>query len=336
MIRILVCVVLLAWPAAAQTGEAAAPLRGIRLIVPFAPGGATDTLARLVAEPLGRRLGQAVAVENRAGAGGLIAGEACARAAPDGLTLCIGSSATHSVLPLQMPERVGANPAGFTPISRFGEEAGVLVVGHAHPAADLTDLLDWARGQAVVPVGVSGTTGASYLMTRQIGIRTGLRLEPVLYRGGAQTQTAVIAGEVPLGSGLISSFATGLRSGELRAILVLSPTRSAQLPGVPAVGEALLPGAGVTTYTGLFGPAGMTMALATRIHAAVADSLQEPALRVRAAAIGLDINPLGPMEFAAWLRDTAPAWAELVALGTSDPLRSREPPSAASPGNTTP
>jgi len=290
--------------------------RTIRLIVPFGPGGSADTLARAMADPVGRHLGTAVVVENRTGAGGLVANGVCARAKPDGETLCLGSAATHSVLPHQHPGRIGADAAGFTPVTRIGDEASVIVTRRDSGLQDIQALLAWGRGQPSVQFGVGGTSSTGYLMMLQISQATGIRFDPVPYRGGMFTPTALIAGEVPIAVGPVSSFIGALRGGEIAPLLILGPARSALLPQVPTIGEAVVPGAGVSAYVGVFAPAGMPEALANRLDAAIALAFQDPGLRDRATMMGIEIALLGPAAFAAWLRETSPAWATVVALAT--------------------
>jgi tripartite-type tricarboxylate transporter receptor subunit TctC len=306
----------MASPALAQERLAGRPLR---LLVPFAPGGSSDALARAMSEPLARRLAAPVVVENRPGAGGLLSNEACARAAPDGTTLCLGSSATHSVMPHMMAGRPGADAAGFTPVSRIGEEPNVMLVRQDHPARDMATFRSWMEGAGPVAFGVGGPTSASLLMMRQLAAATGWQLEPVLYRGGTQTPAALLSGDIPVAVGPLSSFVAQLGSGAARPLLILGPSRVPTLPGVPTIGEAVLPGAGVSAYVGVFAPAGLPPPLAARLHGAIADSFAEPALRDRAAAIGVELALLGPADFARWLDATAPRWAELVRAALAAP-----------------
>jgi tripartite-type tricarboxylate transporter receptor subunit TctC len=299
-------------PALGQPSEPAASTRPIRLIVPFAPGGITDILARALAEPVGQRLGASIVVENRTGAGGLLSNEACARAAPDGETLCIGSAATHSLLPYLHPGRLGASPAHFTPISRIGEEPSLIAVRRDHPGHDLPAFLAWAHRQPVVQYGAAGTGGTSHLMTIRMARSVGLNMEPIVYRGGSLVSNALTAGEVPVAIGPVSTFLAGIRAGTLAPVLVMGPNRSLALPNVPTLAETLIPGFGFTAYTGVLGPAGMAPALTERIHAAILDSFRNPTLRLRVESLGFDINMAGPAEFAEWLARTAPEWRGIV------------------------
>jgi tripartite-type tricarboxylate transporter receptor subunit TctC len=289
----------------------AQPARTIRLLVPFAPGGPTDALGRAIADAAGRQLGTGIAVENRGGAGGLLSNEACARAAPDGLTLCIGSVATHSILPHVHPGRVGADPAGFTPIMRIAEEASLVVLRSAHPATDLAGFTAWARGRDLVHVGASGV-GSAYLMFTQVAPAIGMRMEPVMYRGGNTVLAGLLSGEVPVAIGPVSLFLGPIRSGLARPVVVMGPVRSRVAPEVPTVAESLIENFGFSTYTGLFGPAGMAPAVVARIEAAVAAGLNEPATRARLEDLGFELTVAGSTEFAAWLAHHAPSWRRLV------------------------
>jgi tripartite-type tricarboxylate transporter receptor subunit TctC len=291
-----------ALPAAAQDRG-----RTMRLIVPFPPGGSADAVARVVAGPLGSVLGGSVVIDNRAGAGGLLGLEACARAVPDGSTLCFGTSGTHTVMPLLYPDRVGADPAGFTPIARLATEPTGLFVRADHPARSFQEFLAWGRAQQQVHFATAGIT-AGTLVTLLVADTTGIKLEPVVYRGGAAGQMAMLAGDVPVAMGLLSQYGSQLRSGEARAVILLSAERSRHLPDVPSLRETVLPDFALSAFQGLFGPAGLPPAIVERIMAALTAAYEDPAFLARLATIGVDAGLAGPGEFSRWLAGNEPQW----------------------------
>jgi tripartite-type tricarboxylate transporter receptor subunit TctC len=300
----------LAAPAAAQ--PAWAPERPVRMIVGFTAGGSTDTSARLLAAAMAERLGQPVLVDNRPGAGGNIASEAAARATPDGHTVFLATSGNllankylYRSLPYD-PDR------DFLPLALVNIVPNLIVVHPSVPATTLAELIAYAKanpGRINFGSGGAGTT--LHLSSAMLAARAGLELVHVPYRGGAQAATDLVAGKIQMIASPIIEVINFVRGGLLRPLAVTTAERAPLLPEIPAVAESL-PGYEVVLWNGLVAPAGTPPAAAARLAAEATAALATPALREKYAEIGSIPKPLGPEEFAAYLRAEAPKFAEIV------------------------
>jgi len=300
----------LAAPAAAQ--PAWAPERPVRMIVGFTAGGSTDTSARLLAAAMAERLGQPVLVDNRPGAGGNIASEAAARATPDGHTVFLATSGNllankylYRSLPYD-PDR------DFLPLALVNIVPNLIVVHPSVPATTLAELIAYAKanpGRINFGSGGAGTT--LHLSSAMLAARAGLELVHVPYRGGAQAATDLVAGKIQMIASPIIEVINYVRGGLLRPLAVTTAERAPLLPEIPAVAETL-PGYEVVLWNGLVAPAGTPPAAVARLAAEATAALASPALREKYAEIGSIPKPLGPEEFAAYLRAEAPKFAEIV------------------------
>jgi len=300
----------LAAPALAQ--QAARP---IRLIVPFAPGGGSDTLARLLAPALSSELAATVVVENRAGAGSQIGAEAVMRSPPDGTTLLLGDTPLATIPALQVaagrPAPFDA-AADFTPVSALAAAPALLVVAANAPWRDLRAFLDAARARpGTLNVASGGVATSTHLMIELIRLNTGVQITHVPYRGAGAALGDLLNGGVQAS---VQAMATGgpmIASGQIRAIGVAAEARSAQLPETPTFreqGVELL----ASFWWGLLAPPGLPDAQAQRLHAAAQAAMSSEAVTARMPALGLERLQLGPAEFRAMLaRDTA-RWREVV------------------------
>jgi tripartite-type tricarboxylate transporter receptor subunit TctC len=286
------------------------PVKPIRIVVPLAPGGGNDTLARFMAKQWTESLGQQVIVENRPGGGGLVGGEFVARAAPDGYTLIVSGSGllvvtlTYAKLDMRRD---------FAPIAMIGEYASLLVVHPSLPVKTLTDLIRFAKARpGQLNYGSAGTGSAGHLVMEMLRIRAGLDMVHVPYKGAGPALTEVMAGQVsvlfsnPLGS------AGFVKAGRLRPLAVSGPRRLAALPDVPTVAEAGLPGFSSTFFLGLMGPAGLPREVVARLNAETLKALQRRDVQDWLAAQGMD--PLGgsPEDFAARIRTDIDAMAKVI------------------------
>lgn len=261
---------LLAMPARAQSW----PTRPIRLIVPFAPGGTTDVMARLVADRLSPRLGQPVVVENRAGAGATIGSALAAQAAPDGHVLLMSNSTSHGVSPALYPAIAYDAMRDFTHVALVATSPSVLVVNPGHRARNLAGFIALARQAGEMDFAVAGIGTSSHLAGIRLGLALGVKVNAVPYRGAGPALTDTIAGVVPAMLDSLPSAGGHIRSGALRGIAVSSATRSARFPDLPTLKEG---GVDVVSaaWFGLSGPANLPEPvidrLATEIHAVLAD-----------------------------------------------------------------
>ncbi len=265
------------------------PSRPVTLIVPFAAGGPTDTIARMIGDRMGRALGQSVVVENVAGAGGTIAAARVARAAPDGYTVALATWSTHVVSPAiyQLQYDVQKD---FAPIAWLTRTALILVGQHAIPASDLKSLVAWLKGNSKPALlGSAGGTDqvAGYLLEQQ----TGAKLQVVPYRGLAPAMQDLIAGRIDLLFDQPSDALAQIRSGAIKAYTVTSETRAAVAPDIPTVDEAGLPGLHITPWHSLWVPKGTPDAAIAALNAAVVEALADPAVKKRLGDVGQEVVP---------------------------------------------
>lgn len=303
----------------ASLGDAAAqatwPERPIRLIVPFAPGGATDILSRLVASNLAEQLGQPIVIDNRPGAGGNIGTEAAARAAPDGYTLVMGVVGTHAINPTLFTSVPFDPIRDFSPISLVATAMNVLVVTLALPVHSVPELIAYARARpGQLNFGSPGNGSTVQLAGELFKTMTGTDMVHTPYRGAAAAMTDLIAGRIQLMFDNLPSAATHVRDGRLRALAVTGATRSAALPDLPTIAETGLTGYDATTWFALFGPAGLPPAIVARLNAAVEAALQMPGTVARFIDLGAEPSFGTPNALTSLiLRDTE-KWANVIRL----------------------
>lgn len=290
-----------------------APSRPIRFIVPFPPGGAIDTLARLSAQHLSGVWGQPVTVENRPGAGGMIGTEAVAKAAPDGLTFGWGAVGTHGInvaLYRKMPYDPIRDFAAVSPVALV---PNLLVVNASLPVQTAADLLAMARQQpgklSYASAGSGTTLHISCELFKRIG---GVDLLHVPYKGSGPALTDVLAGQVPVMCDSVTSALPHLRSGRLRALGITSTRRSALLPAVPTLSEAGLKDYEMNPWFGLFAPAGTPSALVAQVNHDIGQMLAQPAIRTRLSEIGAEPMSGTPEQFATLVRSDLEKWGRLV------------------------
>jgi tripartite-type tricarboxylate transporter receptor subunit TctC len=302
MTRRALAAVLLAGPAAAQdTGRW--PERPVTLIVPFAPGGATDMIARLVAERLALRLGRAVVVENRAGAAANIGVSALARAAPDGYTIGVVSLTTMGLNPWLYRERLPFNPdADFAPISNGAFTPNVLVVNPRKiPVSDLAGLVAWLKanpGAASYGAGAAGT--AIHVAAEMFLAASGTRAVHVAYRGSAPLMTDLIAGEIDFAVDGAATAWPQVQAGTLRALATTGAARQPFAPDLPTLHE-VWPGTIIDPWHGFAAPAATPRPIVERLSREVRAVLAEPETTARFAAQVMVPAPMEPAAFAAFI-----------------------------------
>ncbi|MBR0648340.1 tripartite tricarboxylate transporter substrate binding protein [Roseomonas terrae] len=291
------------------------PSRPVRIIVSFAAGGGADIMARLLAVPLARELGQPVVVENRGGGGGVIGTEACARSPADGYTLCFGSTTTHSIIPHLQQGLTWDALRDFTAITNLGFQPNVLAVTPALPIRNMAELIEWAKRNRGAAYGTSGVGTSNHLAGEYLSRQFDLALNHVAYRGGNLAQQDAAGGQIPIVIDQITAMLPLIQAGRLRPIVVAgSRGRSALLPDVPNITEATLPDFRVESYQALFGPAGLPPAVLARIHDAVVKAVNNSDVRQRFIEMGTEPVLNTPTEFAAYLRDTSPMYQRLVEI----------------------
>ena len=288
------------------------PSKPVRILVPFAPGGVADNSARVVAEPLGVRLGQQVIVENRPGASGNIGTQHAAQAAPDGYTLLLGFDGTMVINPHVFPKIPFDTLGDFTPVTKLGDATLILV---AHPSAgvrNLGDLVEKAKTKPF-PYGTSGTGGTPHLAGELLKQRTGAQLEHVPYKGGGPAVVDVVGGQIPLVFTAIASAQQHVRSGRLVAVGVPSAKRSGALPDVPTFNESgVVSGFDVNSWVGIFAPAKTPPAVVARLQKELAAVLQSPFVKDRYATLGIEPVGNAPEVFGAQVREDLARWEKVV------------------------
>lgn len=286
------------------------PTRPIRMIVAFAPGGFTDIAARVLSERLSASLGQAVTVDNRAGAGGIIGTEAAARSAPDGYTVLMGTISTQA-MNVGLYRTLPYDPvADFAPVSGVATSPNILV---AHPSTGITDvagLIARAGARPGVLTFASGGNGtSSHLAGELFKSLAGVDLLHVPFRSTAPAASAIVAGQVDLMFDTLPSSLPHVREGRLKGLGLTSARRMPELPDMPTVAETV-PGFEMGVWTALFVPAGTPPAVAARLDAATREAL--PQIRARFTELGLETMPMGPDELAAYLRAEIAKWTGVV------------------------
>jgi len=287
------------------------PARPVKLLVGAPPGGTTDTIARAIATPMAAALKQSVIVENRPGAGGNLAADTVAKAAPDGYTLLVSFS-SHTINASLYPKLPFDPAADFTAITKVATVPSLLVGNPKVPAQDLKALIDLAKAQPdKLTIGLGGIGSSLHLAGEKFKLMTGVRMLNVPYKGTAPALTDVLGGQLDL---MFISLVTGaehVRAGTLRAYGVTSAQRLPAFPDVPAIGEAV-PGFESTAWFGVFGPAKLPPAITEKLTAVIVGALADPDLRARLQTEGA--TPVGdtPAAFAAFVREDIARWAPIV------------------------
>lgn len=304
---------LLALLAAPSADAADYPTRPVTFVLGFAPGGPSDVVARLIGRKLEQVIGQPVVIENRAGAGGNVAGEMVARAAPDGHTLLLGSNGILATN-VSLYKKINFDPAkDFAPITLIGMQANVIYVNPAMPARTLRELIDYAKanpGKLSYASGGHGTT--AHLSGELLKTEAKVDIVHVPHRGTGPALQNTLAGHVPMGISSIAPVGEHFRSGTLRPLAVTTLARTALLPDIGTVAELAIPGFEATTWHGLVAPARTPPAVIATLHKAMMTTLNDPETRKALTNLGVDIAGNTPEEFAAYIRAEIPKWAAIV------------------------
>jgi tripartite-type tricarboxylate transporter receptor subunit TctC len=256
------------------------PNKPIRLVVGFAPGGNTDTVARVVGQKLGERLGQQVIIENKAGAGGTIGTAEVARAAPDGYTLTMGTTTTHAIAVAAYAKLPYDPVADFEPIALVANAPYLLVVNSSLPAKDLKEFIALVKSQpGKLNYGSAGQATTTHLVMATLATRAGLDMVHVPFKGNAPATTAVIANQVEILFGALPPLLPHVSSGRLRALAISSAKRSPSLPAVPTVAESGFPDFDISLWLGFFAPKGTAPAILKRLETELLQVAQSPEMK---------------------------------------------------------
>jgi tripartite-type tricarboxylate transporter receptor subunit TctC len=304
---------LLALCAATLAIAADYPSRPVTLVVGFTPGGPSDVLARIVAKKMGTILGQTFVIDNRPGAGGNIAGETVAHAAPDGYMLLMGNNsilATNASL----YKKIAFNPEkDFLPICLIGTQANILVVNPKVPAQTMAELIALAKAEpGKINFASSGYGAAAHLAGELFKTQAGIDIVHVAYKGAAPALQDLIGGQVQMMFATAASVVGHIRSGLVRPLAVTTLKRTAILPDIATVDELGLKGFDATTWHGLVAPAGTPPQIIAALHRAAVAALNDPEVSSSLKQLGVDIVGDTPEEFAAYIKAEIPKWAAVI------------------------
>jgi tripartite-type tricarboxylate transporter receptor subunit TctC len=300
--------------ALAAAGASHYPSRPLRQIVPFPPGGGVDIVTRIVAAKWGELLGQPIAVENRAGAGGNLGADIAAKAAPDGYTLLTCSVASHGVSPAIFAKLPYDAIKDFAPISLIGTTPNVLVVNPSVPVTTVKEFIDYVKASPGKYNYASPGVGTSPQMTMELfKLTTGIEVVHVPYKGGAPALQDVIAGHVTGMFGNLPEQLGAIKGGKTRALAVSTLKRTPLLPDVPTVAESGFPGFEVTVWYGACIQSAVPAPIVAKLNETLVRTLNMPEVKNRLAESTIEASPSTPEAFAAFIRAEIDKWAKVVA-----------------------
>ena len=288
------------------------PAKPIRLLVPYSPGGAVDIVARITAQLLAEELNQPVVVDHRAGGGGNIAVEIVAKSTPDGYTLLMGVNGTNAINPSLYP-KLAVDPArDLAPVSMVASSPMILIAHPSLPSNSVTELVALAKARpGTINFASSGSGSTAHLSSELFKSMTGVNIVHIPYKGSTPALTDLVAGQVQFMFTGVSSTLPFVRSGKLKALAVTSDKRLPLLPQLPTVNEEI-PGYEVTTWYGVFAPAGAPRPIIDKLNRAIAKIIAAPEAQRRLAAIAADPVTLSPEQFAAAVRKEVAKWARVI------------------------
>jgi tripartite-type tricarboxylate transporter receptor subunit TctC len=288
------------------------PLKPVRLLIPYAAGGAVDILGRTLGDELSKRWGQPVIIENRTGAGGTIASQALVKSDPDGYTLIIVASG-HSMNPYLYQRLPYDTFKDFAPISLLGSSPNMMLVAASSPFKKLADVLAAARAKpGSLSYGMSGIGTSTHLAGELFKYMAKVDIVAVSYKGGAPIINDLLGGHLPLSFNNIPESISQIKSGNLRALGMTTATRSTALPDVPTIAESGVPGYDTAVWWGMLGPGGMPADLAAKISKDCTAALNTPVVKQRLDGLGAIVAGTTPAEFTKLIRSDYEKWGPII------------------------
>lgn len=289
------------------------PTKPVTIIVPFAAGGTTDILARIIGQALTAELGQSVVVDNRAGAGGNIGGQAAAKATPDGHTLFMGTVGTHAIN-ASLYKKMPFDPVkDFAPLTRVANVPNLLVANPAQPYKSVKDLIAYAKANpGKVNFGSSGNGSSIHLSGELFKSLAKVDMQHVPYKGSAPAVTDLLGNQIGIMFDNMPSAIQHVRSGKLVPLAVTTAKRSPELPNVPTIAEAGVPGYEATSWFGMFAPAGTPAPVLAKLNAAIVKVLAQPDVKKKINEQGAEVYSETPEQFAAFIQTESVKWGKVV------------------------
>ncbi|WP_157961353.1 Bug family tripartite tricarboxylate transporter substrate binding protein [Microvirga flavescens] len=289
------------------------PSRVIKLVVPYPAGGPTDVIARIVAEEMGKDLGQNVIVENLAGASGAVGTRSVAKADPDGYTIIFGNNQTHGNNMFLLKEPGYDAIKDFAPLAGAGAFEHVFVVSNSLPVKSIPELIALAKKDPdKLNYGSTGIGSGSHLATELFMTRTGIKMTHVPFRGAAPLVTELMAGRIDVSNSTLPSVLSQAQAGEMRAIGIASPQRNPQLPDVPTLREQGITNADAESWAAFFAPVNTPKPILDKLSATIVGVLNKPATKERIVKLGFTLNVREPEAFKPYLEQEIKTWAEII------------------------
>jgi tripartite-type tricarboxylate transporter receptor subunit TctC len=312
-IRILVTAAVVALGLTPALAQETYPNKRITFVVPFAPGGSTDIIARLIGDELSKRLGQPVVVENRAGAGGNLGADLVAKAEPDGYTMLMGTTGVLSINDSLYPEMSYKPAEDFQPVVHVASLTNVLAVTPGLPVKTVEELIAHAKkNPGQLTFASSGIGSATHLVGELFKAQTGTDILHIPYRGSGQAMTDLLSGKVSMIFDQIASSVSNINAGKLKALGVTSKTRSEALPNVAPIADTGVPGFEALSWSGVVVPARTPAPIVNRLNSEINAILNTPEMKKRFADLGADAVGGSPEAFANHVKSERQKWAKLV------------------------
>jgi len=297
----------------AQQGEPWPKQQPIKIIVPFAAGGTSDALARLLGQRLGEAVKQTVIVENRAGAGGMIGADAAAKSPGDGYTIVLGTISSHAIIPALQRKVPYDATKDFAPVFFIGNVPNVLLVNAEQPMKSVKDLVAVAKAKpGSLSFGTAGAGSSQHLSGEKFKIEAGVDITHVPYKGSGPSMQDLIANQIPMSFDTALVALPHIRTGKVRALAVTSGKRAKALPDVPTLAESGLKGFDVSSWQAFFAPASTPAPILARLNEEFTKMAAETGIAARLQAMGVEYTPMTPAQLGAFQRAEITKWGEVA------------------------